>query len=51
MYKLAKKTRKGLVMGKVSYNTLTEARSRKQYFYDNGTKMLIVDSRSGEIVE
>lgn len=51
MYKLAKKTRKGLVIGKVSYNTLTEARNRKQYFYDNGTKMLIVNSLSGETVE
>lgn len=51
MYRLAKKTRKGLAIGKVEYSTLAEARERQQYFYNNGTKMLIVNRNSGEIVE
>lgn len=58
MYRLAKKTRKGLAIGRVEYSTLAEARKRQQVLREMGNKLgemgnklVIVEGYSGVIVK
>lgn len=42
MYRLAKKTRHGLSIGRQEYSTLEDAIERQQYFKSIGIKMVVV---------
>ena len=51
MYRLAKKTRRGLSIGRKEYSTLAEARERQQVLKEMGNKLVIVEGYSGVIVK
>lgn len=51
MYRLAKKTRRGLSIGRQEYSTLAEARERQQVLKEMGNKLVIVEGYSGGIVK